>query len=165
MKYTALIGDQTYDIEIEPNGVVRVNGQVHAIDFQNIETDSLYSLLIDNRSWQAAVSRSGDEFRVSIDGEVHAVTVQDERTRKIQRGLGKLTPPSGEVTVKAPMPGLVRGVAVQAGDEVTQGQGLVILEAMKMENELRAPRPGAVKDVRVKVGDKVEQGQALVVIK
>ena len=62
------------------------------------------------------------------------------------------------------MPGMVRSVPVQAGQEITQGQGLIILEAMKMENELRSPRAGSVKEIRVKPGDAVELGQVLVVI-
>ncbi len=63
------------------------------------------------------------------------------------------------------MPGLVRGVQVNVGDPIKAKQGLVILEAMKMENELRAPRAGVIKEIRVKPGDKVDQGQTLVVIK
>jgi len=59
----------------------------------------------------------------------------------------------------------VRGVPVNVGDNVAAKQGVVILEAMKMENELRTPRAGIVKEVRVKAGDKVEQGQVLVVVK
>jgi pyruvate carboxylase subunit B len=62
------------------------------------------------------------------------------------------------------MPGLVRGVPLQVGQEVQKGQGLVILEAMKMENELRSPRGGVVKEIQVKPGDAVELGQSLVVI-
>ena len=63
------------------------------------------------------------------------------------------------------MPGLVRTVSVNVGDTVKGKQGVVILEAMKMENELRAPRAGVVTEIRVKSGDKVEQGRPLVVIK
>jgi biotin carboxyl carrier protein len=69
------------------------------------------------------------------------------------------------VTIKAPMPGLVRAINVNVGDSVIARQGVVILEAMKMENELRTPRVGVVKEIRVKPGDKVEQGQVLVIIK
>lgn len=165
MKYTAIISEKAYEVEVEPNNTIRIDGEAHSIDFRGIESVSLYSLLMDNKSWEVLVERAGDEFRVSIDGELHLVRVQDERTRKIEKGLGKVGAPSGEVTLKAPMPGLVRGVSAQVGQEVKAGQGLVILEAMKMENELRAPRGGAIKEVRVKPGDKVEQGQALLVIK
>ena len=95
---------------------------------------------------------------------MYVVNVQDERSRKIQKALTRAAKDTGEFTLKAPMPGLVRGVPLQLGQEVQKGQGLVILEAMKMENELRSPRAGVVRDIRVKPGDAVELGQALVVL-
>jgi len=164
MKYTVLIGERTYEINPGANQTVEINGEAHHVDFRNIEGSAFYSILIDNRSWQALVERSGDEYRISIGGEMYVVNVQDERTRKIQKGLSKGAAASGEFALKAPMPGLVRSVPVQVGQEVPQGQGLIILEAMKMENELRAPRAGTIKEVRVKPGDAVELGQTLVVM-
>ncbi len=164
MKYTVRVGDSTYEIRPEANQTVEINGEPHRVDFRSIDNSALYSILIDNHSWQVLVERSGDEYRISIGGELYVVNVQDERTRKIQKALNKPTPASGEFTLKAPMPGLVRSVPVQVGQEVQQGQGLIILEAMKMENELRAPRAGNIKQVHVKPGDAVEQGQALVII-
>ncbi len=164
MKYTVQVGNRTYEIRPGANQTVEIDGEPHHVDFQVIEPTALYSLLIDNRSWQVLVEREGDEYRLSIDGELYVVNVQDERTRKIQKALSKPGTVSGEFTLKAPMPGLVRSVPVQPGQEVQQGQGLVILEAMKMENELRTPRAGIVREVRVKPGDAVELGQALVVI-
>jgi biotin carboxyl carrier protein len=165
MKYTALVGDRAYDVEIGANNAVSINGDAHVVDYSSIEPFAHYSFLIDNRSWDVMVERNGDEFKISIAGEQYIVEVMDERTRKIKKGLGKVSAPTGEVTLKAPMPGLVRGVAVEVGQEVKAGQGLVILEAMKMENELRAPRAGVINEVRVRAGEKVEQGQALLVIK
>ncbi len=164
MKYTVNVGERTYEIRPGANQTVEIDGESHQVDFREIDTSALYSLLIDNHSWQVLVEREGDEYRISIDGELYVVNVQDERTRKIQKALSKGAAASGEFTLKAPMPGLVRSVPVQVGQEVQKGQGLVILEAMKMENELRASRAGIVRDVRVKPGDAVELGQTLVVI-
>lgn len=164
MNYTCIVGERTYEIRPGANQTLDVNGEPHRVDFQTIDEGALYSLLIDNRSWEVLVERNGDEYRISIDGELYLVSVQDERTRKIQKALNRAAKETGEFILKAPMPGLVRGVPVQTGQEVQKGQGLVILEAMKMENELRAPRVGVVKDIRVKPGDAVELGQALVVI-
>ena len=165
MKYTALINDKTYEIEIGANNTVMVNGEPHNVDFRTIDGSALYSLLLDNASWEALVDRNGDKYRVLIGGELNAVVVQDERTRKMAKAEGAQAAPTGEAIIKAPMPGLVRGVVVNVGDNVAAKQGVVILEAMKMENELRTPRAGIVKEVRVKAGDKVEQGQVLVVVK
>lgn len=164
MHYTCIVGEHTYEIRPGANHSVEVNGEPHRVDFQTIDDGALYSLLIDNKSWQVLVERNGDEYRISIDGELYVVNVQDERTRKIQKALDRAAKETGEFILKAPMPGLVRGVAAIIGQEVQKGQGLVILEAMKMENELRAPRAGIVHDIRVKPGDAVELGQALVII-
>ncbi|TAH49725.1 MAG: biotin/lipoyl-binding protein [Chloroflexota bacterium] len=164
MHYTCIVGERTYEIRPGANQAVEVNGEPHRADFQTIDGGALYSLLLDNHSWQVLVERNGDEYRVSIDGDLYVVSVQDERTRKIQKALNRAAKDAGEFILKAPMPGLVRGVTVQTGQEVQKGQGLVILEAMKMENELRAPRVGVVRDIRVKPGDAVELGQALVIL-
>jgi pyruvate carboxylase subunit B len=165
MKYTAIINDKTYQVEIGAHNTVNINGKVYQVDFRLVDGNAQYSLLLDNVSWEALVAREGDEYRILIGGELHIVVVQDERTRKMAKAEGAQAAASGEALIKAPMPGLVRGVQVQVGDAVTARQGVVVLEAMKMENELRTPRAGTVKEVRVKAGDRVEQGQVLVVIK
>lgn len=165
MKYTAIINDKAYTIEIGANNTVLVDGEPHTVDFRGIDGMLLYSLLLDNLSWEVLVKRERDQYRVLIGGELHIVDVQDERTRKLAKAEAKTAAVIGEAAVKAPMPGLVRGVSVNVGDSVTARQGIVILEAMKMENELRVSRAGIVKEIRVKPGDKVEQGQVLVVVK
>jgi pyruvate carboxylase subunit B len=165
IKYTVQVGDRVYEVRPGASHTVEINGESHQVDFQSIDGSSLYSLLLDNRSWELLVDRDGDEYRISIAGELYVVKVQDERTRKIESALRKTAAPSGEYTLKAPMPGLVRHIPVELGEEVQAGQGLVILEAMKMENELRAPQAGTIKQVHVKPGDAVDQGQPLVVIR
>lgn len=96
-----------------------------------------------------------------IRGRVVSATVNGRRRgRPADAGLHA----RGEQSVVAPMPGRVVRVLVAAGDEVTARQGLVIVEAMKMENELRAPKAGRVKDVGVTPGTSVEAGRVLVVI-
>ncbi|MBI4789584.1 MAG: biotin/lipoyl-binding protein [Chloroflexi bacterium] len=165
MKYTAIIDEKSYTIEVGPNNTVLIDGEPHTVDFRGIDGTTLFSLLMDNTSWEVLVERNGDEYRVLIDGELHVVNVQDERTRKLAKAAAKAAAQPGEVLLKAPMPGLVRGVNVNVGDSVEARQGAVILEAMKMENELRVPRAGVVKEIRVKPGDKVDQGQVLLVIK
>ncbi len=165
MKYTAIINDKTYEVEVNASNTVLINGEPHTIDFRSIDGSSLFSLLMDNASWEALVQREGDQYRILIEGELHVVEVQDERTRKLVKAAKAQSATSGEIAIKAPMPGMVRGVSVNVGDAVVARQGVVILEAMKMENEIRAPRAGSVKEIRVKAGDKVEQGQVLVVVK
>ena len=165
MRYTALIDGKSYAIEISTNNTVLIDGDAHTVDFRNIDGTTLYSLLLDNASWEVLVERTGDEYRVLIGGELHVVNVQDERTRKLAKAEAQLAGPPGEFSIKAPMPGLVRNVVVNVGDSVVPKQSIAILEAMKMQNELRTPRAGVVKEIRVKEGEAVNQGQVLVVIK
>jgi biotin carboxyl carrier protein len=97
-------------------------------------------------------------------GERVEVAVQDERSREIAAVSGKTQPGAGGGTVHAPMPGLVVRIEVAEGQQVDAGAGLVVVEAMKMENELRAPRPGMVQTVHVAVGQAVEKGASLVTL-
>ncbi len=165
MKYTVSIGEKVYEVEVGSDNTVVVDGERHTIDFRAVDGQDLYSLLLNNTSWEVLVENKGDEYQVSIRDTQHNAYVEDERSRKIGRGLGKVAAQSGEVIVKAPMPGLVRAVPIETWEEVKAGQGVIILEAMKMENELRSPRAGVISEIKVKAGDKVEQGQPLVVIK
>jgi hypothetical protein len=100
------------------------------------------------------------EVLISIGGRLVAATVDGHRRARADAG----TQVHGEQTVVAPMPGRVVRVLVEAGEQVAARQGVVIVEAMKMENELRAPKAGRVKDVGVTPGASVEAGRVLVVI-
>ncbi len=165
MDYTSIINDKPFQIQVGADNTVQVDGVTHTVDFRGIDGTALYSLLMDNRSWEVLVERTGDEYRILIHGELFVVNVQDERTRKLARAVTNAPAPTGEISIKAPMPGLVRFINVTVGELITPRQGVVILEAMKMENELRSPRDGTVKEIRVKPGDKVEQGQVLLIVK
>jgi pyruvate carboxylase subunit B len=92
------------------------------------------------------------------------VAVIDDRTRQIQALTGQKRTTAGGGVVRAPMPGLVVRLEVTVGERVAAGSGLVVVEAMKMENELRAPRAGVVATVHVAVGQAVEKGMPLVTI-
>ena len=156
-------------IRESPDGLrIRINDEPEQpVDYTLAQIPALYSLLLNGESSQARVVPSADEpnmWHVTL-GRYHLdARVQTERERRLSRvTLGKQAH-TGEVTIKAPMPGLVRAVTVRVGDTVEQGQRLVLLEAMKMENEIHAPRAGTVKAVRVAAGETVENGRPLVVI-
>ena len=101
------------------------------------------------------------EILVTFAGRTAVVTLNGRRSRPVTDGIAHV---HGDQPVKAPMPGRVVRVLVAAGDEVSAGQGVVVIEAMKMENELRAPKTGRVKDVSVSAGSSVDAGKVLVVI-
>lgn len=100
-------------------------------------------------------------WRVMHQGVLHEVRVEDERTRELRSRAPVPKGAGGPVQLKAPMPGLVVRIAVREGEQVQAGAGLVVLEAMKMENELKAPRAGVVQGIRVNPGQTVEKGAVL----
>jgi biotin carboxyl carrier protein len=165
MKYYVLIGGTTHEVEVEGSRVV-VGGVVHEAHLAALPGTPLHHLLLEAESWTvAAQSLEGvGRWALGVVGERVELEVVDERTQQIQRLAGTRSPAVGGGTVRAPMPGLVVRVAVAAGQRVEAGAGLVVVEAMKMENELRAPRAGVVQTVHVAVGEAVEKGAALVTL-
>jgi biotin carboxyl carrier protein len=101
------------------------------------------------------------ETLVGIDGRTVAVTVNGRRSRRVAEGGSQA---HGVQAVTAPMPGRIVRVLVQPGDRIAARQGVIVVEAMKMENELRSPKAGKVKEVTVSPGTSVEAGRILVVI-
>jgi biotin carboxyl carrier protein len=164
MKYEVIVEGETFLIEIEDEGKVSVNGQAHAVDMQSIDDLSLYSLLVDNDSYETFIEEEEGHFQVLLqNGEMYSVQVKGGRPRStIVKKPFRI--PGVETTVKAPMPGLVIDVLVTEGQQIVAGEVLVILESMKMENELRAQWDGTVQSVHVRPGDVAGQDQALVTV-
>jgi pyruvate carboxylase subunit B len=102
------------------------------------------------------------QYTLWLDGYRFDVEALDERTRAIRDLSGASAGPTGPAPLKAPMPGLIVRVHVQVGDQVQAGQGLVVMEAMKMENELRATAAGRVKSIIATPGTAVEKGALLI---
>ncbi|WP_448593469.1 acetyl-CoA carboxylase biotin carboxyl carrier protein subunit [Thermoflexus hugenholtzii] len=164
MKYIATVNGKTYTIEINREDRILCEGVERAVDFRLIDQQHVYSLLLDNASYEALIQEREGEYWVFLRGYLFTVQVEDERERRLREASGGRPGPAGEVTVKAPMPGLIVAVPVQEGQPVRKGEKLVLLESMKMQNEIRAPRDGVVKAVRVRPGQSVEQNQVLVVL-
>lgn len=101
-------------------------------------------------------------YALDIDGHRYHIVALGERARAIQELAARSAPPPGPSPVIAPMPGLVVRVNVAVGDTVVAGQGVLVMEAMKMENELRASAAARVKSVRVSQGTAVEKGTVLI---
>ncbi|MFZ5441255.1 MAG: biotin/lipoyl-containing protein [Myxococcota bacterium] len=121
------------------------------------------SLLVDGHSLNVDFDEKGDEVDVLVRGQVMRFDVADERKLRMRAASAGFVA-EGKQTVAAPMPGKIVKVFVKVGDEVAEGQGLVVVEAMKMENELKSPKAGKVTEVLVKEGVAVENGAALVVV-
>ena len=121
------------------------------------------NLLLDGSSWIIPMEPNGaGKWLVQRQGERFEVEVLDERAQHIRSLVGEGRAATGPAPLKAPMPGLVVRVLAEPGQVVAPGQGLVVLEAMKMENELKATAAGQVQQIHVKSGAAVEKGQLLV---
>ena len=163
MKYLTTVNDQQYVIEITREGLL-VNGELREVDFKSMGQHAIFSLIIDNQSFEAVVELRDGKYDVLIQGDLYEVDVTDERAQRLAKASGLATDPTGEVIIRSPMPGLIVAVPVKAGDEVKKGQTVVILESMKMENELKAPRNGVVQRVEISKGQSVEQNKVLLTI-
>jgi biotin carboxyl carrier protein len=161
VKYFVRLAERDFEVEVL-GPEVRVDGTSFPAALLRVPGTPLYQLVSAHRSRSYALVRADDGWRVQRGGELWIAEVVDERTRALRalKGAGSKVDASG--LVRAPMPGLVLRVEVEVGQQVAAGGGLVVLEAMKMENEIRAASGGMVRAVLVEVGQAVEKGAPLV---
>ncbi len=164
MTYAATVDGRDFVLEIDGSGSVTVDGESFDVDLRPIDDENLYSLILDNESFELFVERRQGVYYVLVQGDQYAVEVEDARLKKLRDMSSEAKEASGAAVVTAPMPGLVVRVLVEPGERVTQDTGLLILEAMKMENEIRAPREGVVNAINVTDGQTVNPGETLAVI-
>jgi biotin carboxyl carrier protein len=164
MKFEAELDGRAVPLEVtEAGGRYRVRVGDEAIDVDARRTaGGLWSLLVDGVSSVAEVAEADGIWLVTVGGEQYRIAVEEE-TRYLLRTHGGTAHASGQV-VRAPMPGRVVLVEVVPGQAVKPGDGLIVLEAMKMENELKASAAGTVREVRVEAGQAVNPGDVMVVI-
>ena len=161
MRYVILVDGQVIEVEVDGDQVT-VAGQIHAATLGVIPGTPLRQLLLDGRPTTLAVASLGrGRWALSPGGERWEVEVLDERTRYIRSLAGGVERQLESPVLKAPMPGLVLRVQVVPGQRVPAGAGLVVLEAMKMENELKSRADAVIKAIRVQPGEAVEKGQVL----
>ncbi len=168
MKYYATVNDHTYEIIIEHPDRILVDGVEYHVDVQAINGRQLYSLLLNNASHEVVLDPASDQkslYDILVGGQRYLVKVQDERARRLALADRNLKSPDGELAIRAPIPGLIVKVLVTPGQAVAEGEPLLILEAMKMENELRSPRGGVIHEVRVEARTQVAQGQTLITLR
>jgi len=166
MRYVATLDGAEHELEVEEldggRCRIRLGENQFEVDVRKVGPAS-FSVLAGGRSFDFELHQEGDQVMVaSRDGSSRVSLI--DRSRRASAGAGKRREVGGRAELKAMMPGRVINVLVAAGDQVEAGQGVLIIEAMKMENELKAPKPGKVIEVKVTAGQTVEKGELLLVI-
>jgi biotin carboxyl carrier protein len=175
MMFEVEIGDRIRAVAVVRKGGllhVDLDGRTHVVDARRV-SDSIISMLVQDegastpsRSVDAAFATklTAGDIDVYLDGRTIPVQIRPAGSFGRQKKAGGATASSGPQRILAPMPGKVVRVLVKAGDEVKARQGLVVVEAMKMENELKAARDGRVRDVAVAEGQSVDAGAVLLIV-
>jgi biotin carboxyl carrier protein len=165
MRFDVRIGQDLHKVEIErqPEGKLKIRLGESGLSADAVEiAPNTYSILISGAAFEVHVFPAADSLLVQCDGQEFRAAVHDPRAW--QRDRDALFAAEGRQQVTAPMPGKVVRLLVAAGDAVEARQGLLVVEAMKMQNEIRAPKSGMVERVFVKEGQAVASGEALVTI-
>lgn len=163
-KYVATLAGQEHVVNIGPGDQITLDGILCPAHLESIDGDTLFSLLLCNASHEVFVERRRNKYYVVVEGNRYEVVIEDEALRHVSRPSVAALQAEGQTTVTSPMPGIVVAVLAQEGERVQAGEGVAILEAMKMENEIRAPRGGVVQSVQVAPGQTVNQNEVLVTI-
>ena len=165
MKLAVQISGHTREVEVTRDGprlLVRLDGRELAADAVEVATGT-YSILLEGRSFEVRVQpEPGGRLHLQTYGEDFPVEVLDPRVWRGKRS--GILEAEGRQQVTAPMPGKVVRVLVAAGDKVEAGQGLLVVEAMKMQNEIRAPKSGTVERILVSEGQAVHAGHTLAIV-
>ena len=161
MKYIAKIGETEFPVELTQVGetwLARVDGHEYTVSLNALNKKHLV-LVQNGRVFDIVLS--GDET-VYVNGRPFSVELTDARIKQLRVLSGQSSREQGPAPVKAPMPGLVLHILVQEGQHVKKHDGLLVIEAMKMENEIRADRDGIIRKIHVQPGQAVDKDQLLI---
>ena len=167
MKLKAITGEREEELLLgleEGRVTAQVGDRVYELEVREIEPDC-YLFFFNTNVYECRVSERAAEketFDVSIGGHTQQVSIVDPK--RLRSGQNSDRHHHGVVELRAPMPGKVVKVQTEAGATVEKGAGIVVVEAMKMQNEMRSPRAGVVVSINVKAGDTVAAGDVLAVV-
>lgn len=161
MTYTFRLQGQVYKVELKEDDnqiELEIDGKAVPVEFEKIE-ENLYSIIYEGKSLTLGVVKKGHSAQIFLNGDLYELESVSERDKRKSAHAA-----SGMQEIKSPMPSRVVKLLKKQGDEVGIDEGVVVVEAMKMESELKSPIKGEVKDVFVKEGDAVEAGTVLLVV-
>jgi biotin carboxyl carrier protein len=174
MKFVAMMDGKQHIIEVQKadngNYEMSLDGRAFDVDARKMPSQ-IVSMLLDHKSYDVDLERIAKKSD-TLDGRVHVrvrgrvmrFEILDERRLKMKEAQGFRLDVSGMAAIDSPMPGKVIKILAKEGESVKEGQGVIVVEAMKMENELRTPKAGVVKEIKVKEGDAVDAGARLALI-
>lgn len=166
MKLRVELDSEEYTLDLRPNsarseytlcGAINASGAASVIEVM----PGVFSVLLAHRSFTIYLAPKGDELEVWVGTERHTVSVADARDRP---GKSKRISAAGPMQIRAQMPGRVIKLLAGVGAGVTAGQGLIVMEAMKMQNEMKSPKDGIVTNILVGEGATVVAGETLIVV-
>jgi pyruvate carboxylase subunit B len=164
-RYTVRIGEREREVvfvAVEDGYRATVDGREVSVRLSAPDARGVRRLRIGEREQDVIVQQASGRWLIGLEGAEIAAQVEDERAARLAEYAGGRATAGRREAVTAPMPGLVVRVEAEVGQQVTAGQCLVVLQAMKMENELGAPSDGTIKQIHVAAGQAVEHGQLLV---
>ena len=179
--YEVSIGKRTYRVQIEPAQApsnaaqeestargadeaflqVRLDGRETSVNYRRVKNESL-SLIVNGKSYEVRQESAGEVLRIILRGRTYECSVRDPRSLRSRRRTGVAE--GGAQRITASMPGKVVRVLVKTGDPISSGQGILVIEAMKMQNEVRSPKEGVLKQLAVREGANVNAGEILAII-
>jgi biotin carboxyl carrier protein len=176
MKFVAQMDGKTREIELSVDGDnpdqyrFVIDGKPYDVDCRRMPSQ-IVSMLMDGKSYDVDLERIAKRTD-TLDGRVHVrvrgrvmrFEILDERRLKMKEAQGFRIEVGGVAVIDSPMPGKVIKLLKKPGDAVREGEGILVVEAMKMENELKSPKTGVVKEIKVREGEAVESGARLALI-
>jgi biotin carboxyl carrier protein len=164
VNYRVTVAGHSFDIEVEHERLVRVNGQPLYLDLEQVSGLPLYSLGLDDEGYLVFVEEGQGEYQVEVQGQVYPVQVQHVVPRLTAQQVECADDGKECLAISAPLAGNLVSLLVSAGEQVEAGQTVAIVESMKMQMDLKAPRAGIVETVYGVPGRTVARGEELVVL-
>ncbi|HEU4768041.1 MAG TPA: biotin/lipoyl-containing protein [Pyrinomonadaceae bacterium] len=164
MKLQAVIDDRAQDLNVQIDGgrvSAEIDGRVYDLELREPEP-GCYLLFRDAEVHECRVTKTHEGFDVGLHGVNHVIGIVDPK--RLRSGPDSDRHHHGLAEITAPMPGKVVRIHIETGDSVEKGTGIVVVEAMKMQNEMKSPRAGVVVSINVKPGDTVNAGDVLAVV-
>ena len=166
MKFFAHSNGHDFELDIQPDRdrlLVKCNGKDIVVAFDD-EKWNIRTAFLGDRRLDFGWDRRDGAYAIHIEGIEYDIVVRDPKTELLAKVVGGGAAVAAAAEVRAPIPGLITKVLLKAGEAVKEGQSVLCLDAMKLENEIRSPREGVLRAIEVQPGQAVDKGQVLFVV-